>query len=315
MADDAAQPLPSESDEELGARLVAEVQAAGPARPGRRVLHARGVGVAGTFTSTGAGATLTTATHLQPAAVVPVVARFSNGSADPDAADAARDGRGLAVKFRLADGSSTDLVALSLPMFFVRTTDDFVEFVRARRPDPATGEMDLDKVLAFLGEHPEAQAAAEASITAPPPVGYDTVAYHSVHVFWLVDGAGRRTPVRYRWQPDAGVQGLSDEEAAARPSDYLRRGLADSLSAGPVGFALEIVVGRDGDPTDDATSVWPEDREVIVVGHLDLTDSADAEPLIFDPTWVTAGIECSDDPILHARSAAYGASYAQRTST
>ena len=50
-----------------------------------------------------------------------------------------------------------------------------------------------------------------------------------------------------------------------------------------------------------------------MVGRLELTEAADAEPLIFDPTRVTDGIECSDDPILHARSAAYGASYAQRT--
>jgi catalase len=323
MTDDAAErpsperpsPEPPESAEELGARLVAEVQAAGAARPGQRVLHARGIGAAGQFVSTGAGARFTRAAHLQPEMVTPLVVRFSNGSADPDASDGTRDGRGMATKFRLGDGSSTDIVALSLPMFFVRTTDDFVDFVRARRPDPATGEMDLNKVLAFLGEHPEAQAAAELSIAAPAPVGYDTVRYHSVHVFWLVGADGRRTPVRYRWQPAAGVRGLSDEEAAAQPADYLQSGLASALAAGSVRFDLEIVVGQDGDPTDDATSVWPEDRESLVVGRLELTGLADAEPLIFDPTRVTDGIDCSDDPILHARSAAYGASYAQRTTS
>ena len=192
--------------------------------------------------------------------VTPVVVRFSNGSADPDAADGARDGRGMATKFRLADGRSTDIVALSLPMFFVRTVDDFVEFVHARRPDPATGEMDLNKVLEFLGAHPEAQAAAELSIAAPAPVGYDTVRYHSVHVFWMVAADGTRTPVRYRWQPVAGVHGLSDEEAGARPPDYLQAALAAQLAGGAVSFDLELVVGEDGDPTDDATSVWPEDR-------------------------------------------------------
>ena len=59
--------------------------------------------------------------------------------------------------------------------------------------------------------------------------------------------------------------------------------------------------------------MWPDGRDVVVAGRLDLTGLADAEPLIFDPTRVTDGIECSDDPILHARSAAYGVSYAQRT--
>ena len=317
MPDDAG-PHPSsapETTEELGARLVAEVQASGLSRPGHRVLHARGIGAAGRFVSNGAGAARTRAAHLQPGAVTPVTVRFSNGSADPDAPDGARDGRGMATKFRLGDGTSTDIVALSLPMFFVRTVEDFVEFVHARRPDPATGEMDLTKVLEFLGAHPEAQAAAELSIAAPAPVGYDTVAYHSVHVFWLVAADGRRTPVRYRWQPVAGIHGLADDEAAAQPPDYLQSGLSAHLAAAPVGFDLELVIGQAGDPTDDATSVWPDDRETVVVGRIELTDLADAEPLIFDPTRVTDGIECSDDPILHARSAAYGASYAHRTSS
>ena len=44
------------------------------------------------------------------------------------------------MKFRLADGSSTDLVALSLPVFFVRTVPDFLGLMAARVPDPATGE-------------------------------------------------------------------------------------------------------------------------------------------------------------------------------
>jgi len=311
MSDDATSP--SETTEELGARLIAEIQASGASQPGHRVLHARGVGVAGQFVSSGVAAELTRAAHLQVGVATPVVVRFSNGSADPDASDSSPDGRGMATKFRLADGSSTDIVALSLPMFFVRTVDDFVEFVRARRPDPGTGEMDLDKVLAFLGAHPEAQAAAELSIAAPPPVGYDTVRYHSVHVFWLIDTDGHRTPVRYRWQPAAGVQGLSGEEAATRPGDYLQSGLATSLSTGSVGFDLEMVVGQAGDPTDDATSVWPEDRRSIVAGRLELHELADGEALIFDPTRITDGVECSDDPILHARSAAYGVSYAQRT--
>ena len=50
----------------------------------------------------------------------------------------------------------------------------------------------------------------------------------------------------------------------------------------------------------------------MVAGTLELTELADVEALIFDPTRVTDGIECSDDPILAARSAAYGVSFARR---
>jgi catalase len=300
-------------DTDLGERLVEAVQAVTGVHPGRRVLHAKGVGAAGRFRASGAAAALTTAAHLQPGADVEVVVRFSNGSADPTAHDGARDGRGMATKFRLEDGSSTDIVALSLPVFFVRTTDDFIEFVQAREPDPATGEMDLERVLAFLGAHPEAQLAAELSVAALAPASYSQVTYHSVHVFWMVDGDGVRHPVRYRWEPAAPGVGLPDDVAVSRPPDYLAAALAADLDAGPVGFDLHVIEGQPGDPVGDPTAPWPDERPSLIAGHLGLTSRADAEPLIFDPTRVTDGIECSDDPILAARSAAYGASYARRT--
>ena len=108
--------------------------------------------------------------------------------------------------------------------------------------------MDLNRVLGFLGDHPEAQPAAELSVAAPAPEGYDTVRYHSVHVFWLVAADGARQPVRYRWQPAAGVQTISDEDAATRPPDYLQSGLGESLAAGPVAFDLDIVLGQPATP-------------------------------------------------------------------
>jgi catalase len=297
---------------ELGERLVDAVQATTGVHPGYRVLHAKGVGAVGRFRSSGLAAALTTAAHLQPGVDTPVEVRFSNGSAEPHASDGARDGRGMATKFRLADGTSTDLVALSLPVFFVRDPDDFVAFVAARQPDPTTGEMDLDKVLAFLGAHPEAQLAAQLSIAAPAPVSYGRVTYHSVHVFWLVGPDGARHPVKYRWEPTAGEAGLSDEEAARRPDDYLADALGHDLAAGPVGFDLHLVLGEPGDVVGDATAAWPDDRSTVVAGTLELTARGDVDGLIFDPTRVAAGIECSDDPILAARSAAYGVSFVRR---
>jgi catalase len=298
---------------DLGERLVDEIEAVSGRHPGRRVLHAKGVGAEGRFVSSGVAASLTTAAHLQPDVITPVVVRFSNGSAEQDAHDGTRDGRGMATKFRLADGSSTDIVALSLPVFFARNPEDFVEFVRARQPDPATGELDLDRVLTFLGRHPEAQLAAELFLAAPAPLSYTRVAYHGVHVFWMIDAAGARHPVRYRWQPVAGEAGMSDDEALARPPDYLARALREELAGGPARFDLQVIEGEPGDPVGDATAPWPEDRRSVRAGTLELTAGADVEPLIFDPTRVTDGIEISDDPILAARGAAYGVSFARRT--
>src|SRR5919204_6723755 len=120
--------------------------------PGHRAAHAKGTLLAGTFTPSGSG--LTTAAHMgeEP---VRVTVRFSNGGGDPAIPDYAKEGRGLAVKFYLPDGSKTDIVALSLPCFFVRTPEDFLDFTRAQR-DPERLMPD------FLGAHPEALPAIQA---------------------------------------------------------------------------------------------------------------------------------------------------------
>ena len=81
--------------------------------------------------------------------------RFSNGSGDPGAADAARDGRGMAIKMYLPGGGTTDIVALSLPAFFARTPTDLLAFNEARRADPSTGQPDAGKVAteqSYIGE-------------------------------------------------------------------------------------------------------------------------------------------------------------------
>ena len=135
------------------------------AHPGYRAAHAKGILCAGSFTASPAAARISRAAHLQGEPVQTTV-RFSNGSGDPTRSDGANDGRGLAVKFYLPDGSRTDIVAITLPLFFVRTPEDFLAFTRVRKPDPETGQPDLEKVGAFLAEHPEAGPAIPRS-TAP----------------------------------------------------------------------------------------------------------------------------------------------------
>ena len=73
-----------------------------------------------------------------------------------------------------------------------------------------------------------------------------------------------------------------------------------------------------GDPTDDVTALWPEDRPLVELGRLEIAgvsprSAADERKLIFDPTNRTDGIDLSADPILLARSAAYAISYERRT--
>ena len=63
--------------------------------------------------------------------------------------------------------------------------------------------------------------------------------------------------------------------------------------------------------------MWPEDRERIDVGTLELTRleigrEQDGEVLVFDPVNVIEGIELSDDPLPRLRSAAYSISVDRR---
>src|SRR5204862_3471166 len=115
-----------------------------------RAAHAKGVCCDGTFTATPDAKALTTAAHMQ-GQPTPVVIRFSNASNAPDAADYKTDIVGMAVKFLLPDGRETDIVAINLPVFFVREPEHFIEFTHAR-----TSNL---RVLAYAIRHPESLRA------------------------------------------------------------------------------------------------------------------------------------------------------------
>ncbi len=98
-----------------------------------------------------------------------------------------------------------------------------------------------------------------------------------------------------------------------------RRSARGSRRGEGAAFDLVVILGEEGDPIDDATAIWPADeRERVVAGRIELTGEEtsrerDGDVLVFDPTRVTAGIETSDDPILHIRSHAYAESVLRRT--
>ena len=281
---------------------------------GCRAVHTNGVLLEGSFSATPEAATLTRAAHMQ-GDPVRVTVRFSNGGGDPATPDGARDGRGMAVKFYLPDGSPTDIVALTLPIFFVRTPEDFLEFTRARKPDPETGEPDLAQIGSFVEAHPEALPALQIALQAKSPVSYAQCRYFAIHAFRFVSAEGDERLVRYRLEPEAGVAELEAEEAKARPADYLRRGILEQV---PVVFTLHAQLGEEGDPADDPTAAWPDERETVELGRLELTGpdttrERDGDVLVFDPTRVIDGIELTDDPIVHARSRAYSVSVERRS--
>jgi catalase len=302
---------------DLAAEILAALDDLHGVHDGHRTQHAKGVLLTGTFTPAAHG--LSKAKHLTEPTRVTV--RFSNGSGDPTASDGERrDGRGMATKWYLPDGKTTDLVGLSLPVFFVRDGQSFLEFVRARKPDPETGEMDFEKVGAFLGAHPETQAAVGQILPAfVAPESYATCAYNSLHAFWLVAEDGTRTAGRYRWEPAAGLANLADEDADAADPGYLQAEILERAERGEASFTLHFVKAAEEDDLDDPTVAWPDDRESVELGRLELTGkdtSRETDPgdvLVFDPTRLTDGIEPTGDPIPQIRSDVYALSVLRRT--
>ena len=71
-----------------------------------------------------------------------------------------------------------------------------------------------------------------------------------------------------------------------------------------------------GDPTNDPTKVWPDERPTVELGEIAITKPLDTKSiermLIFLPTNLTAGIEASDDPIINTRTEAYAESFGRR---
>jgi catalase len=184
-----------------------------------RAVHAKGVVLHGKFTPSADAATLSKAAHFV-GPDVPITVRFSDFAGIPTVSDT--DGlaspRGMAVDFKLPNGSFTDLVTHSFNGFPSATADEFRQLLIAlaasgpNAPKPTA----LDK---FLETHP----AAKAFLTAekPAPVSYATLPYFGVNSFKFTNDKGEATFIRYQILPEAGAQYLTKDQLAAAGPNYL----------------------------------------------------------------------------------------------
>jgi catalase len=280
--------------------------------PGFRRNHAKGVGVSGYFESNGRGARLSKAVVFRPGRI-PVIGRFSLGGGQPDAADTPDAVRGLGLEFSLPDGELWRTALINRPVFPVGTPEAFYEQMIASKPDPQTGRPDPAKMNAFLEGHPETVRALAVINSQPFSSGFDDSTFYGLNAFRFVNAAGDSIPVRWLLTPEQPFK------AAGTPPDknYLFEELMTQISRQPLRWRLIVIVGRTGDPTNDATIPWPADRERVDVGTLTLDraegeETSAATDITFDPLVLPAGIAPSDDPLLSARSAVYSQSFTRR---
>jgi catalase len=274
---------------------------------GYRTLHAKGAFYKGTFTATPAATALCRAGHLQ-GDLVPVRVRWSNGTGRVGLPDKAQDVRGMALSFRLPDGTATDILGQTAPRFNVRTPEAFLELVQA-----AANPLRLPL---FLARHPDSIPAVLAGMRAKAlvsPYSYAEVTYYPVHAYKWIAADGTESWVRYRLTPQAGREGRTGGEFTG--PDRLREEILARLAADPVRYTLEVQVAGAGDDPHDPMSVWRSgffDAGTIEVTGPDPEREQDGEVVVFDPTRVVDGIELSADPILRYRAGAYSESVSRR---
>lgn len=284
------------------------------AHPEFRAFHAKGVVVEGSFRGAPDARALSRAI-LFDGSTMPVTVRFSDSGGAPAIPDGSPDANphGMAIKFHLPDGSETDMVTNSFKFFLVSTAADLRDFFLAiaSSPPEASKPTPLDR---FIMSHPTVSAAL-ATVATPDSLAHEE--YRGLNAFVLINKAGKRQAVRYVIAPEQLIH-LDPADAAKRSPNFLMDELPERLARGPVTFHLKAQLASAGDPTNDPSQPWPEDRKVVELGVLTLSravpDSVEAQKkLLYLPGQLTDGIEPSDDPMIAARDGAYAVSFSRRT--
>jgi catalase len=305
--------LPLPTDERiiaLSQDLIQQLDAIFRLHPGFRPAHAKGAMLAGRFTPSPAAASLSRAPHLHREST-PVTVRFSNSTGLPLIPDNEPNAnpRGLAIRFHLAERVHTDIVSHSTDGFPTRTGQEFLEFLRAlAASDPSKPSPSPSPIEAFLGAHPKALAFVQTPKPAPSSFARESFFGITAMRFTNHDWVSRYG--RYRIVPEAGPEHLPDAVAAARSANFLFDELAERITSQPIEFHILAQLANEGDTVDDATVHWPEERTVLDLGTITLTElvtdnAREEKQIIFDPIPRVDGIDPSEDPLLELRAAIY----------
>ena len=245
-----------------------------------------------------------------------VLARFSVGGANPAVADTnSLVPRGFS--FRLGDDDHrSDILAQSAPMYFARTLDQMLAFLKARIPGP-DGKPDMEKVRAFCAANPETLHQASYLAAHPLPGSFAATTYWGVHAFPATNSKGETQFIKFKLVPVGGDIPLTENQAKAKSANVLQDDLETRIAAGDARFNVMAILDRPGDPTMDVTIRWPDEnvREgmrlgTIVITGLEPDDACDA--FIFNPANLAEGIGHPPDEIFAARRKAYTISLAKR---
>ncbi len=282
--------------------------------PGFRANHAKGVVAEGHFKATPEAAALSKAAIFDGSSI-PVTVRFSDSTGVPTIPDGSADANphGLSIKYHLPDGTETDMVINALHYFPVSSGEEFRDLLMAigASPKDAPKPTKLDQ---FFEAHP---TAVKALATVQTPDSFADEIYYGINAFVFTNKAGDKQAVRYQAVPEKIVH-LDEATAAKRAPNFLVDELPQRLAKGPVSFHLKAQLAAPGDPTNDGSKPWPDDRKLVDLGVLTIekpaADSLAAQKeLLFLPGQIIDGIDLSDDPLVGVRDSAYAVSFSRRS--
>ncbi len=285
-------------------------------KTGARASHAKGQCVRGTFTPTAQAAALTKSASF--AKEVPVLGRFSMGGGNPKISDGTKlAARGFSFKLDPDGKATSEFAFVNAPVNFAKNLDQLQGFLTARIPG-ADGKPDADKIKAFGDANPETKRQGAWFASKPIPASYAGVNYWGIHGYTATNAAAAKQVFKFKLVPAAGELGLTDDEAKAKPAEFLVAELTERLAKGPAKFDLQAIMAVAGDTTNDPTALWADEdkRKPVSLGTLSVSaiePNTTCDAGIFDPTNLADGLAGpTDDPLFAARSPSYAISLSRR---
>ncbi|HWE91358.1 MAG TPA: catalase [Pseudonocardiaceae bacterium] len=293
-----------------------------------RVVHAKGGGAFGFFETTEDVSQFTRAALFQPGVRTEALVRFSSVAGELGAPDTWRDPRGFAIKFYTGEGNY-DLVGNNTPVFFVRDTIKFPDFIHSQKRRSDNHLRDNNMQWDFWTLTPESahQVTWLMGDRGIPKTWRHQNGYGS-HTYLWANAGGEKFWVKYHFKTDQGIDFWSQADAdriAGEDSDYHIRDLYDSIQRGDAAsWTLYVQVMPYTDAADyrfnpfDLTKVWPHgDYPLTKVGRLVLDRNpenyfAQIEQASFEPSNLVPGIGASPDKMLQGRLFAYADAHRYR---
>ncbi|WP_329175188.1 catalase [Streptomyces sp. NBC_01477] len=286
-----------------------------------RVVHAKGSGAYGHFRVTNDVSQFTKADLFQPGRETKMLARFSTVAGEQGSPDSWRDPRGFALKFYTQHGNY-DLVGNNTPVFFVRDTIKFQDFIRSQKRRPDNGLRDNDMQWDFWTLSPEsAHQVTWLMGDRGIPRTYRHMNGYGSHTFMWINAGGTKFWVKYHFKTDQGIDFLPQADAdalAGENADAHRQDLWESIQRGDhPSWTLYVQVMPFEDAADyrfnpfDLTKVWPHgDYPLIEVGRMTLDENPEdffvhIEQAAFEPSSMVPGIGPSPDKMLLGRLFSY----------